>query len=88
VDALRVESAAGSLQGFQVTIPLRACRAVSCECCALCRYRPMRRADPLYREVLLSEWLSLRVINCDSHRLGTNGSTKLSSTNMNITCEK
>ena len=33
---------------------------VSCECCVLCRYRPLRRADPSYRGVLTNAFVSVQ----------------------------
>ena len=52
---LRRWSAAARLLGLRVRIPPQgAWMSVSCECCVLCRWRSLRRADLSSREVLLN----------------------------------
>jgi len=52
--------AASWIQGSRVRIPLRAWMLVSCVCCELCRWRPLRRTDRSFRGVKPG----VRVSNC------------------------
>jgi hypothetical protein len=58
-----------SLAGIAGSNPARGNGCVSCECCMLCRYRPLRRADHSSRGVLPSMFVSVSVIRCNSNPL-------------------
>ena len=63
---LRRMSAAARLLRLRVRILPGAWKFVSCECCALCRWRPLRWAHPSSREVLQCVCFSSSVIRCNN----------------------